>query len=504
MSYYQKYRPRKIEELDLDGVREIFLSVLKSGNFSHAYLLVGPRGAGKTSAARILAQAVNCKKNGEKKVNLVEPCGECENCKSILKSSSVDILEMDAASHRSIDDVRDLRSKIRLSPVSLKKKVYIIDEVHMLTNEAFNALLKTLEEPPAHAMFFLCTTEAHKVPETIISRCARINFTRATTKEIVRSLSKAVSGEGLEVFEGGLELVAEAADGSFREGHKLLEQLASRQALVNEELARSSLGLVGTRVVGRLVELSVSGQPEELVRAIKVLEEEGVRATILLSDLLAYIRVKMEESMGGADFVRYARLIDRLVTASEKVKYSPIPILPIELALLSAAVDKSTPVASTGFASGGAVNKVERTETKRSDSVEKNDDVHTTVELKVESAGTTSVTELASIEKVKTEWDTFLSGLAPKNQSIAGLLRSAMPKYIDGRELMLEVFYPFHKSQLEQDSKRKVVEEAVAAVWGPMNVRCVLGEKVRAGGDEIKAGTDHDTKKEASVEEIFG
>src|SRR3989338_3454913 len=207
MSFYQKYRSEKDDDLDLTSVRSAFESMMKSWEISHAYLFVGPRGLGKTSAARILARLVNCEKNtklrshedknlGKGKRLLDEPCGECDACVSIRNGSAVDVMEIDAASHRGIDDIRDLREKVNLAPSVLSKKVYIIDEVHMLTNEAFNALLKTLEDPPAQVMFILCTTEAHKVPETIVSRCVRINFTKATPSELIRSLTRAVKGEG--------------------------------------------------------------------------------------------------------------------------------------------------------------------------------------------------------------------------------------------------------------------------------------------------------------------
>src|SRR3989344_3767734 len=249
MSFYQKYRSEKVDDLDLTSVRSAFESMMKSGEISHAYLFVGPRGLGKTSAARILARLVNCYKNsktqGTKNSKLVEPCNECENCLSIKNGSAVDVMEIDAASHRGIDDIRDLREKVNLAPSVLVKKVYIIDEVHMLTSEAFNALLKTLEEPPAHVMFILCTTEAHKVPETIVSRCVKVNFSKATVAELTRSLERAAKGEGLKIAKEVLAELASGLDGSFREGHKLLEQLANQADVITVESVRKVLNSVG-------------------------------------------------------------------------------------------------------------------------------------------------------------------------------------------------------------------------------------------------------------------
>lgn len=463
-------------------MREELLAALKSGKLAHAYLFVGPRGAGKTSTARIMAMAVNCKKNEGRKVDLSEPCGKCDSCKSIMSGSAVDVVEMDAASHRSIDDIRDLKDKIRLAPVALSKKIYIIDEVHMLTNEAFNALLKTLEEPPEHAMFFLCTTEEHKVPETIVSRCRVIKFPKASGDEVLRSLGKVVTAEKLDIEPEALRMIAEATDGSFREGHKLLEQMAVKGGKISLEEAEEFLGMAKGQAVGRLISLSVSGKPNELVGLIDELESDGVKPQILVASLLKEVKSKMESAAGKSGFAGYARLADKLITAAEKIKYSPLPMLPVELALLSIAVEE------------------EKNSDKVSEPVKKPSD---TKEDKLGSKEASPVYEkpLASIEKVKSEWQTFLSQLAPHNQSIAGLLRSATPLNVSGRDLTLEVFYPFHKDQLEQDAKRRVVEEAVARIWGKMNVRCVLGHKSDRVSEEE---TKEDKVSTGSVEEIFG
>ena len=208
MVFYLKYRPQTIEELDSKEIREKLYSVLQGLGIPHAFLFTGPKGLGKTSTARIVAKSLNC----EKKTKGVEPCNKCEQCVSITNGTNMDILEIDGASNRGIDEIRDLREKVKLSPMSARKKVYIIDEVHMLTQEAFNALLKTLEEPPSHVVFILCTTEPHKVPATIMSRCLCIQFKKATEEELIRSFKRIIKREKLEAETEALSLIAGLSD----------------------------------------------------------------------------------------------------------------------------------------------------------------------------------------------------------------------------------------------------------------------------------------------------
>ena len=258
MSYYQKYRPKKVSDLNLFSVRDSFEAILKSGKVSHAYLFVGPRGSGKTSAARILSQVVNCELNRDRGDNLQDPCGVCQSCISLNKGGAVDVIEIDAASNGLVEDIRDLREKVRLAPAVLLKKVYIIDEVHMVSSAGFNALLKTLEEPPAHAMFILCTTESHKVPETIVSRCTKIGFYKASEEEMIDSLKRVIAGENLKVSDSALPVLSSMSDGSFREAHKLLEQLAGFGVEVTDSLILEKLGGASKVLIKMAVEASLS------------------------------------------------------------------------------------------------------------------------------------------------------------------------------------------------------------------------------------------------------
>src|SRR3989338_7126427 len=222
MAFYLKYRPQNLDEITgQDQVKQILSSAYQNNKLSHAYLLVGPRGTGKTSTARILAKMVNC----SAKQNI--PCNECAECLSITDGSNLDLIEIDAASNRGIEDIRSLRDKIKLATTSAKKKVYIIDEVHMLTAEAFNALLKTLEEPPSHVLFILATTESSKIPQTILSRVQRLDFKLATSSELLEALERIVKKEDIDIDQEALKALVKKSDGSFRDGVKLLDQIAS-------------------------------------------------------------------------------------------------------------------------------------------------------------------------------------------------------------------------------------------------------------------------------------
>lgn len=341
ISWYRKYRPQKTVELDLANVREFFGNMLSSGNFTHAYLFSGPKGIGKTSAARILAKIINCEKNDKVvrtgKGKLVEPCGRCRMCKRISAGTSLAVVEMDAASNRGIDDIRLLRERIGLAPAEGNRTVYIIDEVHMLTTEAFNALLKTLEEPPLHAVFVLCTTEPHKLPDTVVSRCTRLTFSRANKEEIVRSLKKVVKGEGLTVDEAGLVLLAESVDGSFRDGMKLLEQLTQGGKKITQKAIKSMVGKSQEYETEMFLKAMLSGDVRAALAEVKRLDKTGANLRIFVKRVLESLRsemlIKMEEGVKGDEVIRLIELIDLLSSSLVSMKSAVIAQLPLEVAV---------------------------------------------------------------------------------------------------------------------------------------------------------------------------
>src|SRR3990167_2336485 len=233
--FYLKYRPKKIAELDNVRAKDILIKILNSSEIPHALLFVGDKGTGKTSAARLFAKSINCLKNKFSKNNKdVEPCNDCKNCKSIDTSSSIDIVEMDAASNRGIDEVRKIIQESTFAPMGNRYRVFIIDEAHMITNDAFNALLKTLEEPPKSVIFILATTNLEKMPKTIRSRCNIVNFAKAKKNDIISMLEKIIRKEKIKIDKELITLIAQHADSSFRDAAKILEELTVQQILSYE------------------------------------------------------------------------------------------------------------------------------------------------------------------------------------------------------------------------------------------------------------------------------
>src|SRR3989338_3296913 len=255
--YYLIYRPNTISEIDLEVVADKIEAILKGKSIPHAILLTGPKGIGKTSIARILAKAINCEKNSFANISTsVDPCNRCYNCLSIAQGSNLDVYEIDGASNRKIDEMRNLIDKVKFLPIRTHFKVYIIDEAHMLTKEAFNALLKTLEEPPKHTIFILATTEVDKMPTTIVSRCIHINFPRANNTSIVHMLKRILKGEKIKADEEILETIAKNSDNSFRDATKILEQ-----AIIENKLSVAGIhDIIGFKLFDQDLLLLISKQ----------------------------------------------------------------------------------------------------------------------------------------------------------------------------------------------------------------------------------------------------
>jgi DNA polymerase-3 subunit gamma/tau len=503
VTYYLKYRPQTISALDLVSVRRELETILSSGRFSHAYLFAGPRGTGKTSAARILAKVVNCERNkklkasGKKLIRLKEPCNKCNLCRAITDGNALDLFEIDAASNRGIDDIRELRERIKLAPTEARYKVYIIDEVHMLTTEAFNALLKTLEEPPAHALFVLCTTAPEKLPETVISRCTRIDFHKASLEEVVSSLKKVVKGEKLKVKKGVLEAIAKVVDGSFRDGMKILEQLSLRLSkkkgrgkVITVSDVREVASLTGAGAARRLLTLLADGDVKGAFLFVDQIAERQASLEQFIREVLELLRRLMlaevgvikEERIEGLGLAEIRRLIGLFSRAAYGLRTAVIPELPLELAVVEWFENMSK----------------SESKSKREISLSR-----TSSKSRISKAGVT-------FSQIQESWPKVLQILRPQNHSLEALLKAAEPKEFDGELLILEVAYPFHKEQLELARHRLLVESAVYKVFlRKLKLRYILRKQKKGNPtfkkvDENISGSVEDEEIIRFAEEVFG
>jgi len=466
MVFYRKYRPQKVEELDSKEVRDKLYSVLGSSSISHAFLFTGPKGLGKTSAARIVAKVLNC----EKKTKGIEPCNKCDQCVSITNGTNMDILEIDGASNRGIDEIRDLREKIKLSPMSARKKIYIIDEVHMLTAEAFNALLKTLEEPPSHVVFILCTTEPHKVPGTILSRCLQIQFRKATEEELVRAFERILKAEKIKSDKESLNLIANLSDGSFRDGVKILEEMAHSagrkkitKELVEEKYYVSSIKYYVGKMLKCLEEKDTKGGLEQVLK----LTEQGIDMKFFIEELIQALHSLLLQKVGikdgpelevqslDFDINGIKRLVELLSKAHGELKYAILPQIPIELVIvewgLQAKINADTKADEHGY-------DIQRKSVLKSAPISEK----TTV-VKKEIVATPSFSTQQGMKDYSENdalWLSLIDKVKAYNHSIAGVLRGCSVKSYDGKSLIIEAKFKFHKDKLSEPKTLEVLGEA--------------------------------------------
>lgn len=433
---YRKYRPQSFDELKGQApIRTTLLEALKQDRLVHAYLFSGPRGTGKTSTARLIAKAIQC----EQRLPTGEPCGTCEVCTMSAKGELIDLIEIDAASNRGIDEIRDLREKIRFAPSYAKSKVYIIDEVHMLTKEAFNALLKSLEEPPAHVYFILATTEIHKIPETILSRCQRYDFKRISEADIATQLAAIAEKEGREVEPAALELLAKHADGGMRDAISLFEQLSNERLTV--ELVRERLGLTNDQSCESLYIALGTADTEKGLGVVEEMHREGYDLQQFTTSFLGLLRGKLHEAVAAKKTGVIPKLlnwIDLFDDAWVRLKRASIATLPLEIAVIRATHSEEAQVKRPeGIASAPA---------------------QPAAPVPVVQEG------LLHLEAVQKQMPKVFASLA--SPALRSSLQTGHLKEVAGKELRFSFTTEFHLNKVQEPGSYSAIEEAFKKVFG--------------------------------------
>ncbi|MEA3356527.1 MAG: DNA polymerase III subunit gamma/tau [Candidatus Bipolaricaulota bacterium] len=458
ISLYRRFRPQRFSEVvgQAEIVRTLQNAVVADA-VAHAYLFAGERGIGKTSVARILARAVNCSAPAGG-----EPCNRCANCKRILSNRSLDILEIDGASNRGIDRIRRLREEVNFSPTDLRRKVYIIDEVHMLTNEAFNALLKTLEEPPPHAMFIFATTEPYKVPPTIISRCQAFEFRKIHPEQITARLSEITRAEGISISKKALRTIADKANGGMRDAIVLLEQAVSfLTGQIDEGAVLEMLGMVGPEEQDAFLRMLQGGNRHKILEMIDDLVERGKDLEIFLGDLINLLRDRIAE--GSGDTNRNIYLIRGLLDVKQDLFRSLDQRIVLEVGLLSFMNEICPP---TG-------NLPEEQQE----------------ELPAEEPQDQEVTqEPTGEDSFDGQWRKILEEISQERVAIAAFLTEGTPR-LEGKKLNISFNpeYAFHKESLELSANMQYLTGVVRRRLGAgyyVNVGLTAGMGPRTSARE--------------------
>jgi len=488
--FYRKWRPQTLAEVaGQQHVTQTLRNALEIGRVGHAYLFCGPRGTGKTSTGRILAKAVNCLANGRG-----EPCNACEMCEAVNHGTALDVIEIDAASNRGVDDIRDLREKVKFAPNRARYKVYIIDEVHMLTDVASNALLKTLEEPPPHAIFILATTEPHKLLTTILSRCQRFDFRRLSHEAVVSKLSHICQQEGIGLEPQGLRLIARSVSGSLRDAENVLQQLAvyyGNQITVPQ--VEEMLGITSDFRVKELVEHIVDGDIASGLGVISSVVSDGMdlsqfnRALVehLRNVLLARSGAEASLDLGEEEIAEVKELAAKVTTehilkalrlfGQIDFRARDYSALPLELAFVEAVL----PGERGSSAARGAASATSAVPTRRQSRSTGPEPAGEKAQPPAEYAAGPGAG--SGLERVRAHWSDFvatLRGVGSSGNLDAYLRGVSEPVEVEDDTLVVAFKYAFHKEKIEDPKYRRMVEAKLSEKFGtPNKVRCVLRQK---------------------------
>ncbi len=500
---YRKYRPQKFSEIiGQQHIVQTLANAIKNNRVGHAYLFTGPRGTGKTTMARLFAKAVNCQKSKDSDQSRqglaeAEPCLKCDICKNISEGQSLDIIEIDAASHTGVENIRELKEAVKLPATQTKYKVYIIDEAHMLSAGAFNALLKTLEEPPAHVIFILATTAIHKIPETILSRCQRFDFVRLPLENIIKKLSLIAKSERIKIDRNSLEMIALAAEGGMRDAESLLSQImALEDKNITFKEVEEILGTADRQTVEEISRSLIEKDVSSALSLINKLSEDGYDLEVFSKSLINYLRQlmlvsidpglsnnfsfeltpeqieKLKELSQKSTTAEILKIIDSIVENQNKIKSSFIAQLPLEIAIVKAINHKGVTALKheniktrNNNKSGNKNANSNRQEAKEGVSQLKKRKIHKT------DASLQNIKETAkqsggniSIETVKDNWNKLLEDIKPHNHSLNALLINCQPVGVADNIVKIAVKYSFYKDRLSEERNKLTIEKVLGNI----------------------------------------
>ncbi len=496
---YRKYRPKEWDEvIGQDHVVQTLKNAIAADRVAHAYLFAGSRGTGKTTLARLLAKAVNCLNPDAAK----RPDNECENCKAVNENRFMDLIEIDAASNTSVDDVRDLRDKINFSPSQGKYKIYIIDEVHMLSTAAFNALLKTLEEPPPHAIFVLATTEIHKIPATVLSRCQRHEFRRVPVDEIVKQLKLILKAEKIQADDDALIQIARQSAGGMRDAISLLDQLSSMGGKITLALAQTVLGTATSQTVLDIISSVMDHDPAHGLETIHKALDAGADPRSLARQIVEYLRGLMLIQMGNASQVEATadvkkqmqaharsfsssdvlRMMKAFNSAATDVRGGWQPSLGLELALAEVldAPAASAPLPPTAPPSASVQPKPQPAPAPQAESPRKpaqSESVQEEARTTDDEIPTPRPPEKPTISAadVIKAWKHITSSLPKSQANLSALLNSVKMIDVQGNTLILGLASDVLVSKINQPDQIDLIRRLIEDEFGvDMNVRCVV------------------------------